>query len=71
MRPSDAWKKRLQIVMPNQKTASLDSVLNNAEMIDRLAVAIEQGIDLHSKNGTVDLREVAAHVLHEVLRNQK
>lgn len=65
-RPAGALRSQLRILYGPETTHRLDKVMEDAEAIDALAGILKESIDARNKNGTVDMREVAADVVRRL-----
>ena len=72
MRPSDAWKTRLGMLLPQGETIAIERVLNATDAVDRLAEAMERALEAGmSSDGRVDMKTAAAHLLRDIMHAQK
>jgi hypothetical protein len=72
MRPSDAWKPHLKVLVRDKGVVSLERVLHATDAVDKLAQVIEQSIEASTtSDGRCDMRDVATKVLAVIVQNQK
>jgi hypothetical protein len=70
-RPSRKLRRMAAALHGNRMADAIDSMVEDAKVVDALAGAIDRAL-LHatSKDGRIDLKEAALHMLGEMRRNQ-
>ncbi len=67
-RPTNALKKQLAQLPKTHRT--FKGIAERVEAIDVLALVIKEGMEIkQNKDGSVDMREVAAYVLEQMEKN--
>lgn len=71
-RPTRKLKAQLEMLHGRRFVERMDRVVEDATAIDALARVLTEAMERNlSKDGRVDMRDVAAHVLAEMKRHQR
>lgn len=71
-RPTRKLKARLEMLHGKNFVERMDRIVEDTTAIDALACLLTEAMEKNmTKDGRVDMKDVAAHVLAEMKRNQR
>lgn len=71
-RPTEKMRRQMRMMRGPRAAAQLDQILEDTVAIDALARLLTEALEkCQTKDGRVDMRDVAVHVLREMRRHPK